>query len=116
MKKLALISSVWALPLLAAAQVRNIYDAANLITNIINNVLVPLVFAISFVVFIWGVFSYFIASGDSDEKRENGKKLMLYGIVGFFLMVSVWGLVNILLGTFNLSNSIPSLPQAPGIR
>jgi NADH:ubiquinone oxidoreductase subunit 2 (subunit N) len=116
MKKFALIGSAWALPLLAFAQVRNIYDAANLITGLINNVLVPLIFAVAFVVFIWGVFTYFIASGDNDEKRENGKKLMLYGIVGFFLMVSVWGLVNILLGTFQLNSSVPSLPQAPGGR
>lgn len=116
MKKLALIGSAWALPLLAFAQVRNIYDAADLITNIINGVLVPLVFAVSFVVFIWGVFFYFIASGDDSEKRENGKKLMLYGIVGFFLMVSVWGLVNILLGTVNLNSSTPNLPEAPGPR
>lgn len=116
MKKFAVIASAWALPLLAAAQVRNITDAANLITGIINGVLVPLIFAIAFVVFIWGVFTYFIASGDNDEKRENGKKLMLYGIVGFFLMVSVWGLVNILLGTVNLNTSLPQLPQAPGAR
>jgi NADH:ubiquinone oxidoreductase subunit 2 (subunit N) len=116
MKKFALIGSAWALPLLAFAQVRNITDAANLITGIINNVLVPLIFAVAFVVFIWGVFTYFIASGDNDEKRENGKKLMLYGIVGFFLMVSVWGLVNILLGTVQLSNSAPNLPQAPAAR
>jgi NADH:ubiquinone oxidoreductase subunit 2 (subunit N) len=116
MKKLAVIGSAWALPLLAFAQVRNIYDAAGLITNLINGVLVPLVFAIAFVVFIWGVFTYFIASGENDEKRENGKKLMLYGIVGFFLMVSVWGLVNILVGTFQLNGNIPTLPGAPGPR
>jgi NADH:ubiquinone oxidoreductase subunit 2 (subunit N) len=114
MKKLALIGSAWALPLLAFAQVRSIYDAAAVITQIINGVLVPLVFAIAFVVFIWGVFQYFIAAGENDEKRETGKKLMLYGIVGFFLMVSVWGLVNILLGTFNLNQAVPNLPKAPG--
>lgn len=116
MKKLAIIGSAWALPLLAFAQVRSIQDAAVMVTGLINSVLVPLVFAVAFVVFIWGVFTYFIASGDNDEKRENGKKLMLYSIVGFFLMVSVWGLVNILLGTFNLQNSVPNLPSAPGPR
>lgn len=114
MKKLAVIGSFWALPLLAFAQVRSIYDAAGLITNLINGVIVPLVFAIAFLVFIWGVFTYFIASGENDEKRENGKKLMLYGLVGFFLMVSVWGLVNILLNTFQLNQNVPNLPQAPG--
>lgn len=116
MKKLAILGSTWALPLLAFAQVRTIFDAANLITTIINSVLVPMVFAIAFIVFIWGVFTYFIAAGENDEKREAGKKLMLYGIVGFFVMVAVWGLVNILVGTFQLNQNIPNLPVAPGPR
>jgi hypothetical protein len=116
MKKLAVIGSAWALPLLAFAQVRNVADAAGLITGIINGVIVPLVFTIAFLVFIWGIFTYFIAAGENDEKRETGKKLMLYGIVGFFLMVSVWGLVNILLNTAQLNNQQIPLPQAPGPR
>jgi hypothetical protein len=116
MKKIALIGSAWALPLLAFAQVRSIYDAAAVITQIINGVLVPLVFAIAFVVFIWGIFTYFIAGGHDEEAKEKGKSLMLYGLIGFFLMIAVWGLVNILLGTFNLNNSIPNLPGAPGPR
>jgi hypothetical protein len=116
MKKLAVIASTWALPLFALAQVRNIFEAANLITVIINNVLVPLVFAVAFLVFIWGVFTYFILSGGNQEKREEGQKLMMYGIVGFFVMVAVWGLVNILVNTFQLNQNIPNLPQAPGPR
>ena len=116
MKKLALIGSAWALPLLAFAQVRSIYDAAAVVTQIINGVLVPLVFAIAFVVFIWGIFQYFIAGGHDEEAKEKGKSLMLYGLIGFFLMIAVWGLVNILLGTFNLNNGIPNLPGAPGPR
>lgn len=106
----------WALPLLAFAQVRNIFDAANLITTIINSVLVPLVFAVAFIVFIWGVFSYFIAGTEKEEAKEKGKQLMLYGIVGFFVMVAVWGLVNVLLGTFQLNQNLPPLPSAPGPR
>ncbi len=116
MKKFAVIASVWALPLLAFAQVRSIYDAGAVITQIINGVLVPLVFAIAFIVFIWGVFQYFIAGGHDEEAKEKGKSLMLYGLVGFFLMVSVWGLVNILVGTFNLNSTPPQLPGAPGPR
>ena len=76
--------------------------------NIINNVLVPLIFAVAFLVFIWGVFQYFIAK--SEEAKENGKNLILYGLIGFFVMVSVWGLVNILVGTFSLNNAAPTLP------
>ena len=34
-------------------------------------------------------------------------------LIGFFVMVSVWGLVNIRVGTFNLDKNIPRLPDAP---
>ena len=76
------------------------------IIGFINVYLVPFLFAIAFIVFIWGVFQYFIAGGHDEEKRETGKSLMLWGIIGFFIMVSVWGLVNILRGTFNLKEDI----------
>ncbi len=77
----------------------------------LNGTLVPLVFAIAFIVFLWGVFRYFIAGADNPEKRDSGRQFVVYGIVGFFLMLSVWGLVNLLMGTFNLdTNGRPCLP------
>lgn len=116
MKKIATLAAAWALPILAFAQVRSVQDAAGQITVIINSVLVPMVFAIAFIVFIWGVFTYFIAGGHDSEKQEQGRNLILYGILGFFVMVAVWGLVNVLVGTFNLSSTPPQLPQAPAPR
>lgn len=112
----AVVASAWALPLLASAQVTSIFNAATVVTQIINGVLVPLVFAIAFVVFIWGVFRFFIAGTEDEKAKEKARHLMLYGIIGFFVMVSVWGLVNILLGTFNLNQNVPNLPGAPGPR
>ncbi|HYD93377.1 MAG TPA: hypothetical protein VEB18_02900 [Candidatus Paceibacterota bacterium] len=107
-------ASAWALPLLALAQVNSIFSAAEVITRIINGVVIPLVFAVAFIVFIVGVVRYFIANEGDD--RKNARSLMIYGILGFFVMVAVWGLVNILLGTFNLNQNTPNLPSAPGPR
>ena len=115
MKKLAyLVGSSLLLPAFAFAQVRSIFEAGTAVTNIINGVLVPLVFAVAFIVFIWGIFQYFILAGGNEEKRKQGQDLMLYGLIGFFVMVSVWGLVNILVGTFDLNKVLPQLPNAPG--
>ncbi len=77
----------------------------------INFVLVPLLFAVAFVVFIYGIFNYFIAGGANEEKRDQGKQLAIWGIIGFFVMVSVWGLVNVLIGTFGLDSRTP--PELP---
>jgi len=81
----------------------------------INNVLVPLVFAIAFIVFIWGVFRYMIAGAADPEKRRNGTQLIMYSVIGFAVMISVWGLVNLLVGTFGFdSNARPCLPTFSG--
>ncbi|HEY0948157.1 MAG TPA: pilin [Candidatus Paceibacterota bacterium] len=109
MKKLGYLAAALAFPFFVSAQVTatNAGSIGQGIISLINNVLVPLVFAIAFIVFIWGVFQYFIMGGADEEKRENGKSLMLWGIIGFFVMVSVWGLVNILRGTFQTTNTAP---------
>ena len=116
MKKLAYLGASFALPLFAFAQTisgTNVQSVGTGIIQLINSVLVPLIFAIAFVVFLWGVFQYFIAGGHDEEKRDTGKSLMLWGIIGFFVMVSVWGLVNILRGTFQLNNQQIQYPDAP---
>lgn len=113
MKKLGYIGAAFALPLLAFAQVSSIYDLGTLIINIINTVLVPVLFAIAFIIFLWGVFQYFILGGADEEKRATGQALMLWGIIGFFIMVSIWGLVHILTGTVSLNNNVPDYPSAP---
>ena len=113
MKKLGYLSLAFAFPLFASAQIvaTNAQTIGTGIISLINNVFVPLVFAAAFIVFIFGVFQYFIAGGADEEKREAGKSLMLWGIIGFFVMVSVWGLVNVLIGTFGLDSRTP--PELP---
>lgn len=119
MKKFGYIGAALALPFFAAAQTINgqggLGTLAQSLIGFINNILVPLLFAAAFIVFIWGIFQYFIMGGHDEEKKEKGKSLMLYGLIGFFLMVSVWGLVNILTGTFNLRNTPPPYPDAPTV-
>lgn len=118
MKKIALIGLMLVLPAISFAQpsVNNVQDAGQFFINLINNIAVPFIFALAFLVFIWGVFKYFI-NGKDDAARKEGKNLMLYGLLGFFIMVSVWGLVNILVNSVRLDNDRPTeLPEAPPLR
>jgi hypothetical protein len=107
-KALALVTgtlAAFAVPLVSLAAISNVSDAGSLIINTINNVLVPVLFAVAFIVFLWGAFQTFIVGATSEETRENGKNLMLWGLIGFFVMVSIWGLVNILTGTISFGNN-----------
>jgi hypothetical protein len=89
-----------------------LYGIFSTIFGIINNVLIPLIFAVAFLVFIYGVFKYFILSGGDEEAQKSGRQLILWGLIGFFVMFSVWGLVNILINTFGLNSNIrPPIPM-----
>jgi len=78
----------------------------------ILNVVVPLLIAIAVVIFLWGVVQYITAGGD-EEKRKAARNTMIWGIVGLFVMVAVWGLVNILISTFGLTTTVPAVPGLP---
>ena len=78
---------------------------------LIDSILVPLLFALAFIVFLYGIYQYFILGGANEEKRDIGKQFMVWGFIGFFVMVSVWGIVNLLTGSFGLdSQTRPQLP------
>jgi len=49
--------------------------------------------------FFWGV-ARFILNADNEEKRREGKSIMVWGIVALFVMLFVWQIVNILANTF----------------
>jgi hypothetical protein len=97
--------AAFALPLVSFAAINNISDVGTFIINTINNVIVPVLFAVAFIVFLYGVFETFILGANDDAKKGAGKNLMLWGLIGFFVMVSVWGLVNILTGTITFGNN-----------
>ncbi|MBX9906323.1 pilin [Patescibacteria group bacterium] len=84
--------------------------------NFINFYLIPAVFAIAFIVFIWGIFKYFIMGGANEGDQEKGKQLAMWGILGFVIIVSVWGLVNVIADGLGFSGSnAPPLPKIQGI-
>lgn len=73
--------------------------------------LITLSIAIALLVFIFGIVKFISHSGD-EKATEAGKQLMIWGIIGLFVIVSVWGLVAILRELVGAQN--PATPfQAP---
>ena len=83
----------------------------------ISTILVPLVLALAFLFFLWGVFKFFIAGGADEEKRNEGKQLMIYSIIGFVLIVALYGIVNFVVGGlgFDADSADIVIPTAPTV-
>lgn len=81
------------------------------IIDFINSYLIPFIWAIAFIVFIWGVYTFFIAGGADEEKRSQGKQLVMWAVIGFVVMTSLWGLVNLLTNTFGFGGQ--NAPKPP---
>ncbi|HEY4494425.1 MAG TPA: hypothetical protein VJB95_03310 [Candidatus Paceibacterota bacterium] len=78
-------------------------------TCLLVNSIVPLLFGVALVVFVWGVVNFFILGAGEEAKRTQGKQFMLWGIIALAVMVSVWGLVAILRNTFGIEGFIPQV-------
>jgi len=74
------------------------------INRVIINPLIILLFALAMVYFIYGLVRYLLSS-ENEEIRKTSKQHMLWGIIGMFIMVSVFGIMNILLTTLDVPKS-----------
>jgi len=110
-------------PMLVLAQFTNGDDGlANFfqaVTVFIQSSLIPIIIAIAFVMFVYGAIRYFLVA-DSDggeDSREQGRKLMLWGIIAFVVIVSVWGIVALIAnGIFGSDTTLDFVPDPPAER
>ena len=72
------------------------------ITGTISGILVPIIFSLAALFFVWGVFNYFILGAGDSEKREQGRSFVIWGLLGMVVLFSVWSLVKIILSTFGI--------------
>jgi hypothetical protein len=88
----------------------------NSIYNVVNG-LVPVLIGIALLVFFWGLISYIIKAGD-EEGRKGARSIMIWGLIIMFVIVGVWGIVN-LLAQFTgvtITGQIPASPEIPRSR
>lgn len=78
------------------AQAASLKELTEDLVGFANNSIVPLIYALAFLVFMIGMVRYFFLE-QGEEGREKGKQLMLWGIIGFVVMFSVWGIVRLLM-------------------
>jgi hypothetical protein len=70
------------------------------------SIFILLIISLAVLTFIWNVYLYFFTEKD---KKEAGM-YVLYSVIGFFVILSFWGLVNILSNSLNLDTQQPKWP------
>jgi hypothetical protein len=67
------------------------------------NPAISLMIFVAVVYFLYGLFEFINGAG-SDDAREIGKRHMLWGLIGLFIMVSVFFIMKVLLGTIGITD------------
>lgn len=70
---------------------------APILVHIINPI-VMFMFALALVVFVFGILEM-LSKGADSEAHSKGKTHMVAGVIGMFIMISAWGIINIIANT-----------------
>ena len=85
-------------PFIAFAQAGTVQQLIGIVGGIIA-LAIPVVISLALLYFFWGL-AKFILHADDENEREKGKKIMVWGIVALFVIVTVWGIIAVLQNTF----------------
>lgn len=77
----------------------------------INNTILPLIFTIALLFFLVNAARYFIFQGSDEGGQDKARRMALYGIGAFVFLVSIWGIVNMLVGGLGIQRSESLCPD-----
>jgi hypothetical protein len=70
-------------------------ELVNFLLGLIN-LIIPFIFGLLFFVIMWKIIDAWIIHADDETKRGEGKIIALTGVVVFVIMISIWGIINLL--------------------
>ena len=104
--KTALLPFILLIP--AAANAQQIKDIDSLTAKFVNlgNTIIGILIGFSV---LWIIFNAvrFIVKADSDDRKKY-QAAIIWGIIGLFIILSIWGFVHILTTSFSTVNNTPT--------
>ncbi|PCI20191.1 hypothetical protein COB64_02675 [Candidatus Wolfebacteria bacterium] len=103
------------IPMLASAQ--TVGSILFKVSELLNTI-IPILITLAVIYFIYGVIQYVTAK--DEDKQAEARKVIVSGIIGIFVIVSIWGLVSLVARTFGIGSGldpslgIPCVPGTPG--
>ncbi len=103
-KKVAVAAVMLAAPVAAfAQQLSNLKDLATSSLSVLNTV-ITIVFVLAILVFGWGVVKYITSANDATKEKE-ARQFLWWGVIGIFVLASVFGLVKFLGSSLNVDQN-----------
>jgi hypothetical protein len=102
----------------AAFAVNNLQKTLEIVGGLVDSSM-PVVVSLALFAFFWGLAMYLFGSGTAGGssahsgmfgapatgQKRDGRAIMVMGVLVFFIMLSIWGLVRILQNTFEISGT-----------
>jgi len=109
MKKALILSSIfYALPLVAGAQGPQLEYFKGLLGSLgdLIDAAIPILIGVALLIFFWGLIKYIMKPGGGEgHGGTDGKTIMIAGLVGLFIMVSVWGIIRLAQTVFGIQTN-----------
>ncbi len=93
---------IFLIPAIASAQT-SLQNVLNGLLTFIDGVLIPFLFGIAFLFFVFNIVRYLVLDGGNEEARDNAKNLALYGFGAFVFLIIFWGIVNLVVDSLGLN-------------
>lgn len=91
LKYISLIT-LYTFPAITFAQLNGLRGLLTQFRSLLN-LIIPVIFGLALVYFLWGTSQFILNAGDA-KTREEGKQKMIWGIVALFVMVSIYGILS----------------------
>ncbi len=96
--------------MLYAAKIGDLIDS---FTDVIS-LFIPILLGIAVLVFFWGLVKFINHAGD-EKTTEEGKQLMVWGMIAIFVIFTLWGIIGFVQEQLGLDagTSLGTLPASP---
>ncbi|MDO8569177.1 MAG: hypothetical protein Q7R89_00065 [bacterium] len=114
MKKVIIATLALAPTLVFAQSLGNLETLVRSVGRLVDLSL-PIVVGIALLAFFWGLVQFILSQGD-ESKKTDAKKVMLWGVIALFVMITVWGLVKFIATSLGIElNTSITVPKVPGL-
>ena len=85
----------------------NLGDLVRIFLELIRAAL-PVVFGFAVIVFLWGLVKFIFKLGGDEKAVVEGKKLMIWGLIALFVLVSFQAIISKVAGDLGLGRGNPA--------